>query len=146
MLQADREIVHREDTYTSNEIENGRLEQLHLHLESFNLQATLIVGFALSTLNADNLVAIADDQSRFCLYKQPTTAGLYVVLTMFAIGTCMICLGLSFYVIVRSQQSANEVSVKHTVALVRLHKANIQRYYMVGMLAFFVSLLLLVWM
>ena len=40
------------------------IAQLHTQLNSFNLQATLIVGFALSTLNADNLVAISDDLSK----------------------------------------------------------------------------------
>ena len=38
MLQIEREIVQRENTYASNEIENRRLEQLHTQLNSFNLQ------------------------------------------------------------------------------------------------------------
>lgn len=146
MLQIEREIVQRENTYATNEIENRRLEQLHTQLNSFNLQATLIVGFALSTLNADNLVAISDDSSKFCMYKQPIVAALYSVLTIFSIGTSMTCLGLSFYIIVRSQSTANEVSVTHTVALVRRLQSHIVTHYMVGMLAFFASLLLLLWM
>ena len=85
----EREIVQRENAYTNNEIENRRLEQLHTQLNSFNLQATLIVGFALGTLNADNLVAISDDISNFCMYKQPEIAGFYAILTIFSIGTCM---------------------------------------------------------
>lgn len=146
MLQIEREIVQRENAYTSNEIDNRRLEQLHTQLQSFNLQATLIVGFALSTLNADNLVAVSDDLSKFCVYKQPFISGCYFVLTIFSIGTCMTCLGLSFYIIFRSQKTANEVSVKHTVALVRRLQSQIFSYYMVGMCAFFGSLLLLIWM
>ena len=146
MLQVEREIVQRENAYNTNEIENRRLEQLHSHLESFNLQATLIVGFALSTLNADNLVAIADDQSKFCVYKQPLTATLYIILTIYAIGTCMTCLAVSFYIIVKSQATANEVSVAHTVALVRQLKSSIVAYYFSGMAAFFVSMILLIWM
>lgn len=171
MLQIEREIVQRENAYTSNEIDNRRLEQvhgeflaagkitalhhtprvsrceqLHTQLQSFNLQATLIVGFALSTLNADNLVAISDDLSKFCMYKQPIVASLYVMLTIFSIGACMTCLGLSFYIIVRSQKTANEVSVMHTVALVRRLQSHIVSYYLVGMFAFFLSLILLLWM
>lgn len=146
MLQIEREIVQRENTYATNEIENRRLEQLHAQLNSFNLQATLIVGFALSTLNADNLVAISDDLSKFCMYKQPIVAALCSILTIFSIGTSMTCLGLSFYIIVRSQATANEVSVTHTVALVRRLQSQIVTYYMVGMFAFFTSLLLLIWM
>ena len=106
----------------------------------------MIVGFALSTLNADNLVAISDDVSKFCMYKQPIVAGLYAILTIFSIGACMTCLGLSFYIIFRSQQTANEVSVTHTVALVRQLQRHIVAYYLLGMFAFFTSMLLLVWM
>ena len=80
------------------------------------------------------------------MYKQPVVSTLYAVLTMFSLGTSMTCLGLSFYIIVRSQQTANEVSVTHTVALVRRLQSQIVCYYMVGMFAFFVSLLLLFWM
>ena len=65
MLRAEREVVKREDAFTANEIEFRRLEQLHSQLESFLLQATLITGFAIGTLNADNLVAIVDDVGKF---------------------------------------------------------------------------------
>ena len=53
------------------------------------------------------------------IYKQPVTAHLYVVLTLFSMSSCMISIGIAFYVTVRSEKSANEVSVRHTVALVR---------------------------
>lgn len=146
MLQVEREIVQRENAYASNEIDNRRLEQLHSHLNSFNLQATLIVGFALNMLNADNLVAIADDTSKFCMYKMPVVTALFIFFTLFAIGTSMTCLGLSSFIIVRSQRTANEVSVMHTVALVNRLKSNIVSYYMTGMVAFFLALILYVWM
>eukprot|EP00966_Prymnesium_polylepis_P315912 7298963-Prymnesium_polylepis.1 len=84
MLRQNRVVVNHENLYVSNEIENRRLEQLLSQLENFNLQATLVIGFALSTMNADNLVAIADDTSKFCIYKQPGASILYGVTTCLA--------------------------------------------------------------
>lgn len=146
MLNVERDIVNRSNEFTANEIENRRLEQLHTQLENFNLQATIIIGFALSTINADNLVALSDDVSKFCLYKQPGFALAYAVLTFGSIATCMTCIGISFYVIARSQQTANEVSVHHCVALVRRLKSLIMAAYFAGVTAFFTSLIVLCWM
>jgi hypothetical protein len=146
MLRAEREVVKREDAFTANEIEFRRLEQLHSQLESFLLQATLITGFAIGTLNADNLVAIIDDVGKFCIYKQPVTAHLYVVLTLFSMSSCMIAIGIGYYVTVRSEKSANEVSVRHTVALVRQLKGTVMCIYFVGLVAFLASLIALLWL
>ena len=142
------------------------MSQLHAQLNAFNVQATLIVGFALGTFNADNLTAISNDLSSFCVYKrharedsnpsrshtlsstrvrvpccaEPIITCVYIVLTFTAIGTCAICLGLSFYIVVHSQYTANEVSVTHTLALVRQLQSQILFYYFLGLVAFFVSL------
>jgi hypothetical protein len=146
MLHFTSEVVNRENAYQSNEIEARRLEQLQTQLESFNLQATLIVGFALATINSDNLVNLADETSRFCVYKRPVLAHIYVLLSSFSIATCMSCVGLSFFVIFRSQKAANEVSVHHTVALVRRVKTSIMGTYFIGMAAFFASFILCAFM
>jgi len=50
-------------------------------------------------------------------------AFLFCITTVSSIAICMTCIGVSFYVIVRSQYSALEVSVRHTVVLVRHHTA-----------------------
>ena len=172
MLQIEREIVQRENAYTTNEIDNRRLEQvfthrtvvrrdadrdhtsrlfgvcwqLHAHFDAFNVQATLICGMVLGTVNADSLVSISGDMSNFCIYKQPIISCMYIVLTFSAIGTTMICIGLSFYIVVTSQRTANEISVTHTLALVRQLQSHIFFYYFMGLLAFFVSQGCLIWM
>ena len=147
MLQIEREVVRRENEMSTNEIENRRLEQLHLQLNSINLQATLVLGFNLILFCQDNIVRLADDESKFCLFKQPIVAGIYVMLTIVSMGSCMICLSLSFYVNVASQGTANEVSVVHTVALVkRLRLSHVGNAFKAGVGAFCGSVLLLVWM
>ena len=147
MLQIEREVVRRQNDVSSNEIENQRLEQLHIQLQSINLQATLVLGFNLVLFCQDNIARIADDESKFCLFKQPVVSSFYIMLTIISMGSCMICVGLSFYLIVVSQRTANEVSVVHTVALVRqLRHSYVGNAFKAGVFAFFSSLLLLVWM
>lgn len=146
MLHFANEAVTRENAYQINEIENRRLDQLQSQLESFNLQATLIVGFALATVNSGNLGMLADETSRFCVYKRPVVAHIYFLLASFSIATCMSCIGVSFFVIFRSQKAANEVSVRHTVSLIRRAKTSIMASYFVGMSAFFSSFILCTFM
>lgn len=146
MLHFANEAVTRENAYQINEIENRRLDQLQSQLESFNLQATLIVGFALATVNSGNLGMLADETSRFCVYKRPVVAHIYFFLASFSIATCMSCIGVSFFVIFRSQKAANEVSVRHTVSLIRRAKTSIMASYFVGMAAFFSSFILCTFM
>ena len=145
MLNIERTLVNTESAYTANEIENRKLEQLHSQLESFNLQATLIVGFAFTTMNADNLVALGDDVGKFCIYKRPVLAHIYVVLTLLAIGLSMSSVMLSTYIIWKSQRSANDVSVRLTIALVRTLKMKVMITYFIGMGAFMFAFLTLIW-
>jgi len=144
--RAERTLVSTESQFTANEIEYRKLEQLQSKLDSFNLQATLIVGFSFTTMNADNLVALADDMSKFCVYKQPVLAHLYVIFTVVAIGVCMSCVMISMYIVWKSQQTANDVSVSKTIAVVRILKAQVMFTYFIGMASFFFAFLVLIWM
>ena len=121
MLSADLAVVQRENQFRLNEIENRKLEQLHVLLSTFNTQATLIVGFALASLSSDLLGELGSDLSPSCMYKGDRigVAFLFCITVVSSIAICMTCIGVSFYVIVRSQYSALEVSVRHTVVLVR---------------------------
>merc|ERR1719230_664782 len=141
-------MVKREDRFRSNEIEHRNLERLHALLGSFNTQATLVIGFSLASLAADNLVALGDDQSKFCVYKpgRRFLGFFFFIATMSCIVICMACIGISFYVIVRSQQSALEVSVKLTVALVRQLAKGIMFMYLLAMFLFFLSAIATVWL
>ena len=145
MLNIERTLVNAESAYTANEIEFRKLEQLQGQLDSFNLQATLIVGFAFTTMNADNLVALADDVGKFCIYKRPVLAHLYVVLTLLAVGLCMSSVMLSTFIVWKSQRAANDVSVRLTIALVRELKMRVMLTYFIGMGSFMFGFLTLIW-
>ena len=145
MLQIERTLVNTESAYTANEIDYRKLEQLHTQFGSVELQATLIVGFVFTTMNADNLVALGDDNGKYCMYKTPVLTHLYIITTVLAVGLCMTCVMISAYIVWRSQHSANDISVRHTIALVRTLKNHVMATYFVGMGSFFSSFLLLLW-
>lgn len=143
MLQIERRLVNAESSFAANEVEYRKLEQLQAQFDAFNVQGTLIVGCVFMTLNADNLVALMDDLGKFCMYKRPALTHLYLILTLAATGLCMCSVLHSMYIVYRSQRSANDVSVRLTVALVRTVKTRVLVTYFIGMASFFVSFLVL---
>ena len=54
-----KDEIKAENVHHTNEINARNLDQYHAMLNSFNTQATLIVGFALNSINHDNLSALA---------------------------------------------------------------------------------------
>ena len=108
-----------ENQHRRNEIEQGNLEKYHDQLNSFNTQATLttphlcardptdsdttqatlILGFSLASLNADNLIALGDDQSKYCVYKVERQAWGYIfgVSTIACLSISFTCIASSFY-------------------------------------------------
>lgn len=110
LLEMDTTIkdeIRAENIHHTNEINARNLEQYHNMLNSFNTQATLIVGFAIAMINHDNLNAIADEGSKYCLYRSSHRAFfafLYGVSTVACISISFTCILSSFYITVRSQQ------------------------------------------
>ena len=103
--------IAAENQHKTNVIDERNLEKYHDQLSSFNTQATLVLGFAVASLNADNLFALGDDQSKYCLYKSERRAWGYVfgLSTCLSISTSLTCIAASFYLIVRSQHFALNV-------------------------------------
>ena len=84
MNRTVHEEIRAENLHFANEINARQLEQYHGMLNAFNTQATLIVGFALSAVNHDNLNALANDQSKYCIYRSNRPAWGY----FFISGEC----------------------------------------------------------
>ena len=68
--------------------------------------------------------------------EAPVLAHAYIVTTMLAVGMCMTCVLLAVFVVWKSQKMANELSVRHTVAIVRTLKTQIMATYFVGNVGF----------
>ena len=142
MNRTVREEIRAENLHFANEINSRSLEQYHQMLNAFNTQATLIVGFALSAINHDNLNALASDQSRYCVYAQRKPAWAYVFgcSTVACISISLTCIAASFYLMWRSQMYALHVGVRAAVAMVRIWLKSIVVIYLFGMLFFFLNI------
>ena len=103
--------IAAENQHRTNVIDERNLEKYHDQLSSFNTQATLVLGFAVAGLNSDNLLALGDDQSKYCLYKSGRMGWGYAygLSTCLSISTSLTCIAASFYLIVRSQHFALNV-------------------------------------
>ena len=147
MNRTVREEIRAENLHFANEINSRSLEQYHQMLNAFNTQATLIVGFALSAINHDNLNALASDQSRYCVYAQRKPAWAYVFgcSTVACISISLTCIAASFYLMWRSQMYALHVGVRAAVAMVRIWLKSIVVIYLFGMLFFFLAALATIW-
>ena len=77
--------IAAENQHRTNVIDERNLEKYHDQLSSFNTQATLVLGFAVAGLNSDNLLALGDDQSKYCLYKSGRMGWGYA----YGLSTCL---------------------------------------------------------
>ena len=139
--------IAAENRHRTNEIEQGNLEKYHDQLNSFNTQATLILGFALASLNADNLMALGDDQSKYCMYKaeRQMWGFIFGISTVACLSISFTCIAASFYLIIRSQHFALNVGVRPALAMVRTHRSRIIVVFVVGLLFFFLSAIATIW-
>ena len=143
-----RDEIRAENIHRTNEINARNLEQYHQMLNAFNTQATLIVGFSVAMINHDNLNAIANEGSKYCMYRRDgraVFAFIFGASTVACLSISFTCFFSSFYSTVRSQQYALHIGVKESVAMVRTWARVILVVYAFGLLCFLVSALSLIW-
>ena len=136
MQHAVQDYIVADSEHHHNEITSKQLDRYHSMLNSFNLQATLIVGFALSSINHDNMNCILNAESRYCIYKTPVWGIMFVSSIVVCVSTMLTCIGGAFYIELRTQSYALHVGVSHSVSMVKIWMAVIVKLYVFGMLAF----------
>ena len=143
-----KEAIRAENVDHANQINAKALEQYHNLLNSFNTQATLIVGFALGSINHDNLHAIVSDGSRYCVYKSSRQAFGFAFLsaTVTCISISLTCIAASFYITLRTQHYALHVGVREAVAMVKAWSWMVIQLYSAGLLSFVVAAISFVWL
>ena len=142
-----KDEIRAENVHLSNEINARNLETYHSMLNSFNMQATLIVGFALNSINAEQLQSLANDDSRYCIYTSGRAFWGYIFgsSTVACISISLTCIAASFYMTIRSQEYALHVGVREAVAMVRCWARTIIYLYLFGLICFFLAALSIVW-
>jgi len=148
MQRTVQDYILADNQFHANEIGTKRLDRYHAMLNSFNLQATLIVGVALNQINHDNMNAIVSDASRYCMYKSP--AGGYgfafVSATLVCVAVMLTCIAAAFYIELRTQHYALHVGVREAVAMCRAWTKTVMQLYGCGMITFVVAIFSYIWM
>ena len=87
------------------EIELRTLQNLHNQLQNVMTQASLIICFSLAALSSDNLTALGNDTSRFCVYKDGLhywTALAFLCSSCMCICLCALLVQLRFRLVIPS--------------------------------------------
>ena len=135
MQRSVQDYILADTVHHANEIGTKSLDRYHAMINSLNLQATLIVGFAISSLNHDNLNAIISDVSRYCVYKSPSGifGFIFIAATVMSVAILLTCILASFLIEYRTQHYALHVGVREAVAMVRTWMRVVFQIYAFGM-------------
>ena len=109
MLSTATAALETESNVRKLEMDLRDLSNTHQSLNSLSVQATLVVGFSLASLNADNLATLGDDTSSFCIYKTVEARVLgvsFVLLSSVSIALNITVVGVCSYLTYRSQRAA----------------------------------------
>lgn len=126
-----------------------RLQTLQTQLGNISLQATLIIGFAVSMFSGDTIQPLMDADSQRCLYKSwaHMLLGILFYLSLVAcVCYCFIVVTLAAFLKQSSQQSALLVSTRAAVANTQKHITLVYRLFVRSVFAFIVSAALLIWL
>ena len=148
MLNASKDALDIESKVRQLEVHLRELSNIHQSLNSLSVQATLVVGFSLASLSADNLATLGDDTSSFCIYKGSSMAlgFLFVLSNSISISLNITVVGISSYLIYRSQRAALDTNTEAATTKLRLVSVKIYSMFVVALIAFFVSAILIVWL
>ena len=110
--------------------------------------ATLIVGFSLSSLSADNLAQLGDDSSSFCIYKGRSMflGFVFVLANSVSISLNITVVGISSYLIYRSQRAALDTNTSASTHKLRIISTRIYSMFVIALLSFFLSAIIIVWL
>ena len=148
MLNASKDALDIESKVRQLEVHLRELSNIHQSLNSLSVQATLIVGFSLASLSADNLATLGDDSSSFCIYKGDSMAlgFLFVLCNSISISLNITVVGISSYLTYRSQRAALDTNTEAATTKLRLVSVQIYCMFVVALVAFFISAILIVWL
>lgn len=148
MLGASEAALHAESGVRKLEMELQELGNNHQSLNSLSVQATLVVGFSLATLNADNLMALGDDTSPFCIYvgSNAFLGSAFLILTSISIALNIVVVGICSYLTYKSQRAALDTNTEASALKLRQISTQIYIMFFVGLLAFFASAIIIVWL
>lgn len=149
MEQTNRDALEATSKVKSLEVDTARLKLFQDTLRNLSLQATLILGFSLSTYGADMLPVILDDTSNFCFYKNGWNmlfGSIYLFNNTANVCLCLLVMLSSSYIALKSQTALLYVGGSAAVWRTQMLCGRVYRWYGYALVTFITNACLLAWL
>ena len=119
-----------------------QLGVLQTQMDNLSVQATLIIGFALSMWAGETLMPLLEDDSQLCIWKSwyhLFFASVFFIFVAVCISCCLIIVSIVSYIKQAAQEAALIVSTGAAVAVTRQHLNTLNYYFVVAYASFTLS-------
>lgn len=139
--------VHQENMVNLMQVDMLQLGVLQTQMDNLSVQATLIIGFALSMWAGETLTPLLEDHSQMCIWKSwyhLVFATLFFMLVAVCISCCLIIVSIVSYIKQAAQEAALIVSTGAAVANTRYHLKALTMLFVLAYSTFTLSAVLLI--
>jgi len=137
--------VHQQNAVSLMQVDMLQLGVLQTQMDNLSVQATLLIGFALSMWGGATLKPLLEDDSQICIWKtwyHLAFAAVFFVTIALCISCGGIIVSLVLYIKQAAQESALLVSTGAAVANTRRHLSSLNRLFVVSYASFALSAVL----
>jgi len=139
--------VMQENMVNLMQVDMLQLGVLQTQMDNLSVQATLIIGFALSMWAGETLMPLLEDDSQLCIWKSwyhLFFASVFFIFVAVCISCCLIIVSIVSYIKQAAQEAALIVSTGAAVAVTRQHLNTLNYYFVVAYASFTLSAVLLI--
>jgi hypothetical protein len=139
--------VHQENMVNLMQVDMLQLGVLQTQMDNLSVQATLIIGFALSMWAGETLTPLLEDHSQMCIWKSwyhLLFATIFFMLVALCISCCLIIVSIVSYIKQAAQEAALIVSTGAAVACTRYHLKSLNILFVLAYSTFTLSAVLLI--
>jgi len=139
--------VHQENMVNLMQVDMLQLGVLQTQMDNLSVQATLIIGFALSMWAGETLTPLLEDHSQMCIWKSwyhLIFATFFFILVAVCISCCLIIVSIVSYIKQAAQEAALIVSTGAAVACTRFHLKSLNKLFVLAYTTFTLSAVLLI--
>lgn len=139
--------VHQENIVQLMQVDMLQLGVLQTQMDNLSVQATLIIGFALSMWAGETLTPLLEDDSQLCIWKSwyhLIFATFFFMLVALCISCCLIIVSMVSYIKQAAQEAALIVSTGAAVSMTRYHLRSLTYLFVLAYSTFTCSAALLI--
>jgi len=139
--------VHQENMVNMMQVDMLQLGVLQTQMDNLQLQATLIIGFAMSMWAGETLSPLLKDESQICVWKSwyhIAFGTMFFMLVALCISCCLIIVSIVSFIKQAAQEAALIVSTGAAVACTRHHLKALNVLFILAYVSFTLSAVLII--